>query len=163
MIDGQDELVWEELITRGERQVKRFLDLGAGGGAFTELVLETHPGSNGVLVDFSEPMVAAATERLASLRRPVGVRARRPGKSRVGRVPSHDGRYDAVVGALCIHHLPDDRKRTLYSEAHSLLEPGGLFLNWEHVCRERHRRRHDGGVDGRQPDRRRATPPGAAP
>jgi tRNA (cmo5U34)-methyltransferase len=132
LIDGQDELV-RRLITRGERQVKRFLDLGAGGGAFAELVLETHPGSTGVLVDFSEPMVTAAKQRLASLRdRWEYVRSDLASPAWADALP--DGRYDAVVSALCIHHLPDDRKRTLYSEAHSLLEPGGLFLNWEHVA-----------------------------
>ena len=65
LIEGQDELV-RRLITRGGRQVTRFLDLGAGGGAFAELVLETHPGSTGVLVDFSEPMAAAAKQRLTA-------------------------------------------------------------------------------------------------
>ena len=45
-----------------------------------------------------------------------------------------EGRYDAVVSALCIHHLPDERKRGLYAQAHELLEPGGMFLNWEHVA-----------------------------
>ena len=38
LIDGQDELV-RRLITRGERRVRRFLDLGAGGGVFAELVM----------------------------------------------------------------------------------------------------------------------------
>jgi hypothetical protein len=27
-----------------------------------------------------------------------------------------------------------ERKRELYGQAHGLLEPGGLFLNWEHVA-----------------------------
>ena len=45
--------------------MRRFLDLGAGGGAFAELVMETHPESTGVLVDFSEPMAEAAKRRLA--------------------------------------------------------------------------------------------------
>ena len=65
LIEGQDELL-RRLITRGERRVRRFLDLGAGGGAFAELVMGTHPQSTGVLVDFSEPMVAAAKQRLTA-------------------------------------------------------------------------------------------------
>jgi SAM-dependent methyltransferase len=132
LIDGQDELV-RRLITRGERRVSRFLDLGAGGGAFAELVMETHPDATGVLVDFSEPMAAAAKQRLERFGerweyvlgdlRHAAWREALPG-----------GRYDAVVSALCIHHLPDERKRALYAEAHDLLEPGGIFLNWEHVA-----------------------------
>jgi len=131
LIDGQDELA-RRLLTRGERRVGRFLDLGAGGGAFAELVLQAHPRSTGVLVDFSEPMVAAANRRLAPY----------PGRWEyvVGDLSDTDwteripaGRYDAVVSAFCIHHLPDARKRALYEEAFELLAPGGLFLNWEHV------------------------------
>jgi tRNA (cmo5U34)-methyltransferase len=132
LIDGQGELV-RRLITRGERQVRRFLDLGAGGGAFAELVLETHPGSTGVLVDFSEPMAAAAKHRLtahAGRWEYVFADLSDPSWSRA--LP--DGRYDAVVSALCIHHLPDERKRALYTQAYDLLEPGGIFLNWEHVA-----------------------------
>ena len=132
LIEGQEELV-RRLITRHERRVRRFLDLGAGGGAFAELVMDTHPESTGVLVDFSEPMIAAAGRRLM------------PHAGRweyvVGDLSDtgwtqglSDGRYDAVVSAFCIHHLPDDRKRELYRQAHDLLEPGGLFLNWEHVA-----------------------------
>jgi tRNA (cmo5U34)-methyltransferase len=134
LIDGQDELV-RRLITRGGRRVTRFLDLGAGGGAFAELVLETHPGSTGVLVDFSEPMAAAARRRLASQ---AGgweyVLADLSDPSWSVALPG--GRYDAVVSALCIHHLPDECKHKLYAQAHELLEPGGMFLNWEHVAAE---------------------------
>jgi SAM-dependent methyltransferase len=131
LIDGQEEVV-RRLITRGERRIGRFLDLGAGGGAFAEVIMEAHPGSTGVLVDFSEPMIAAAEQRLA----------RYAGRWRyeladlsqaswLEALPT--GCYDAVVSGFCIHHLPDARKRALYREAHELLEPGGLFLNWEHV------------------------------
>jgi tRNA (cmo5U34)-methyltransferase len=134
LIDGQGELV-RRLITRGAREVKRFLDLGAGGGAFAELVLETHPGSTGILVDFSEPMASAAKQRLmAHAGRWEYVLADLSDPSWSRALP--EGRYDAVVSALCIHHLPDERKRELYTQAYDLLEAGGTFLNWEHVAAE---------------------------
>jgi tRNA (cmo5U34)-methyltransferase len=132
LIEGQEEVVGR-LLTRGERRVGRFLDLGAGGGGFTELVLQAQPESTGVLVDFSEPMIAAARERLA----PYAGRweyflGDLSGPEWLEAVPA--GPYDAVVSGFCIHHLPDARKRALYGETHDLLGPGGLFLNWEHVA-----------------------------
>jgi tRNA (cmo5U34)-methyltransferase len=132
MIDGQEQLV-RELVTRGERGVRRFLDLGAGGGAFAQVVMQMHPEATGVLVDFSEPMVAAAQERLTPYAgRWEYLLADLSDPGWCDALPA--GRYDAVVSAFCIHHLPDDRKRALYGEAYDLLEPGGLLLNWEHVA-----------------------------
>jgi tRNA (cmo5U34)-methyltransferase len=132
LFDVQEDLV-RRLMTRGGRKVRRFCDLGAGDGGFTELVLDTFPGSTGVLVDFSEPMLAAAEQRLAGredrweiVRGDLSTPAWRDG------LPVDD-RYDAIVSRLAIHHLPDARKRQLYVEAFELLAPGGLFLNWEHV------------------------------
>jgi SAM-dependent methyltransferase len=128
LFDAQEELV-RRLLTRGGRQVHRFLDLGAGDGDLAALVVDAFPGSTGVLVDFSEPMLAAAQrrgeDRWAIVRGDLSDAAWRDG------VP--DGRYDAVVSRFAIHHLTDARKRALYAEAFELLTPGGVFLNWEHV------------------------------
>jgi len=130
--DVQEELI-RRLVTRDGRAVRRFCDLGAGDGAFSDLLMDLFPESNGVLVDFSEPMLAAAERRLALKR----------GRWRIVRADLSERewlnglregeRFDAVVSRLCIHHLPDERKLALYGEAFELLEPGGLFLNWEHV------------------------------
>jgi tRNA (cmo5U34)-methyltransferase len=41
--------------------------------------------------------------------------------------------YDLVVSGFSIHHQSDARKRGIYRELFGLLNPGGLFLNLEHV------------------------------
>jgi tRNA (cmo5U34)-methyltransferase len=132
LFDVQEELV-KRLITRGGRQIRRFADLGAGDGGLAELVLELHPASRGVLVDFSEPMLAAARERLAPEKdRWEIVEADLADPAWSERLPV-GAAFDAIVSRLAIHHLPDERKRALYGESFELLERGGIFLNWEHV------------------------------
>ena len=132
LFDVQEDLT-RRLITRGGRDVRRFVDVGAGDGGFAELLLDLYPESSGVLVDFSDPMLAAARERLAG----------KPGRWEIAkadlaspdwlRMLPEGERFDAIVSRLAIHHVPDERKRALYAEAFELLERGGIFLNWEHV------------------------------
>jgi len=149
LLELQEDVV-ARLFARGERPVRRFLDVGAGAGAMSELMLASSPASSpqgeagtcspgressGVLVDFSQPMLARAAVDLAryagrwqavtgDLNDP-GWRDALPG-----------GRYDAVVSGLAIHHLPSARKRALFAEILDLLEPGGLFVNMDYVAVE---------------------------
>jgi tRNA (cmo5U34)-methyltransferase len=132
LFDVQEELA-KRLITRGGREISRFVDLGAGDGGFTELLLDLYPESSGVLVDFSEPMLAEAAERLgAKAGRWEIVKADLAQPGWLDGLP-RDERFDAVVSRLAIHHLPDGRKQELYRETFELLRPGGIFINWEHV------------------------------
>jgi tRNA (cmo5U34)-methyltransferase len=108
--------------------VGRVLDLGAGDGRLLAMILADRPEATGVGLDFSELMLEAARDRFA-------------GEERVELV-EHDlaeplpalGRFDAVVSSMAIHHLEHERKRSLYSEVYELLEPGGVFANFEHVA-----------------------------
>ena len=87
----------------------------------------------GVGLDFSELMLEAARTRFA-------------GDERIELV-KHDlaqplpelGRFDVVVSSVAIHHLEHERKRSLYGEIFALLEPGGVFANFEHVASASHR------------------------
>ncbi len=107
---------------------RRVLDLGAGDGAVLAGVLDRCPDATGVAVDFSALMLDAARATFA-------------GDSRV-EVVVHDlaeplpalGTFDLVVSGFAIHHLDHDRKRALSGEIFGMLDPGGVFLNLEHVA-----------------------------
>jgi tRNA (cmo5U34)-methyltransferase len=122
------------LVDRVERPIRRLLDLGAGDGVLSEIVLDRHPHSEAVLVDFSRPMLDAAASRLESRAgRWQLVEADLSSPEWVAALPAGEP-YDAVVSGFCIHHLPHERKRQLYEEVFGLLSAGGAFLNWEHVA-----------------------------
>ena len=105
----------------------QILDLGCGDGRLTALLLGAYPQSVATCVDMSPPMVEAAKNRFR-------------GEDRVS-IVVHDfaeplpfeGPYDAIVTSLAVHHVTDERKRTLYAEIAQLLAPGGVFANLEVV------------------------------
>ena len=49
-------------------------------------------------------------------------------------LPAAFGRFAGVVSSMAIHHLEHERKRSLYAEVFELLEPGGVFANFDHVA-----------------------------
>ena len=110
------------------RDASRVLDLGTGDGRLLGILLAERDRTRGVGIDFSEPMLEAARRRFA-------------GDDRIELV-EHDlaqplpalGRFDVVVSSMAIHHLEHARKRSLYSEVFELLDPGGVFANFDHVA-----------------------------
>ncbi len=122
--------------TEGERTLlelipptaNRVLDLGSGDGRLLALVLADRPAVEAVALDFSSTMLDRLRHRFAP-------------NPRV-QVVEHDlseplpelGAFDAIVSSFAIHHLIHARKRELYAEIFTRLNPGGVFCNLEHVA-----------------------------
>ena len=109
----------------------RLLDLGCGDGLLSRTLQTAFPACAAVLIDHSPPMLERARAAMApfagrseivegELARPLAEQVRGP--------------FELVVSGFAIHHLPDERKRSVYQEVFDLLTPGGLFINLEHVA-----------------------------
>ena len=130
-LDVEEDLI-VRLLRRQGRPIQRFLDVGSGDGASSELLLAAFPGARALLVDHSPPMLAGAETRLARF---------------AGRWESvsadladaawHDAlandAFDAAVSSYAIHHLDGAQKRRLFADLLELLEPRALFLNMDYV------------------------------
>ncbi|MEZ2231911.1 class I SAM-dependent methyltransferase [Microcoleus sp.] len=119
-----------EAVLLGEvpQNVRRILDIGTGDGRLLGLLKCDRPDVECVAIDFSATMLEKVRTRFAD--------------DRTVTVIEHNlddslpdlGKFDAVVSSFAIHHVEDDRKRSLYTEIFELLEPGGIFCNLEHVA-----------------------------
>ena len=114
--------------------VARFADLGCGDGILGRALLAQYPAARGVFLDFSAPMMAAATKAVQTEGRQATFAAADLAATSWQDAIPRDGPLDLVVSGLAIHHLTDAQKRELYGEIFARLRPGGLFLNLEHVA-----------------------------
>ena len=98
------------------------LDIGAGTGLLSALMLAKFPRASMVLMDISENMLDVARERFAC-RKDIRFVISDYRRADLG------GPYDIVCSALSIHHLAPEDKRHLFSQIFTALKPGGLFVN----------------------------------
>src|SRR6478752_5133546 len=111
-----------------------FLDLGAGTGAASRAILRLYPRSTAILADFSAEMMRASEPEMEPF----------AGRYRYVQFDMASGEWpaeipaalDAVVTSMCVHHLPDDRKRGLFAEISAALAPGGWYFNYDPVRAE---------------------------
>jgi len=116
------------LLAQIPSSARRVLDLGTGDGRLLRIIAGERPDLVGVGLDFSAPMLDAARRYLDGQERFTLVE-----HDLVEQLPEL-GSFDVVVSSFAIHHLEDERKRSLYGEVFELLEPGGVFANLEHVA-----------------------------
>jgi tRNA (cmo5U34)-methyltransferase len=110
----------------------RVLDIGAGYGALTRLILDAFPHSNVVVHDYSEVMLREARMYLSGASDAVSfVR---------GDLMTDDwkkdisGEFDAVVSTIAIHNVRyPARIKSIYGDVFSMVSKGGCFLNADYV------------------------------
>lgn len=120
------------LLPFGEREAFTFLDLGAGTGAASRTILDLYPSCTAILADFSAEMMRAGEremQRFAGRHRYVEFDMSAGGEWPAA-IPAA---LDAVVTSMCVHHLPDERKQSLFAEIFDHLVPGGWYLNYDPV------------------------------
>jgi tRNA (cmo5U34)-methyltransferase len=116
-----------ELIPFNNDDPIRVLDLGAGTGLFSQLVLENHPRAQFVLVDIAPKMLDLARERFALHPDQFEFRVADY------RQFSDKNTFDLIISSLSIHHLSDPEKKKLFANAYRALKPGGVFINVDQV------------------------------
>lgn len=122
------------LIRASQSEVNWVLDLGCGDGILGTAVLDQHPQAHSVFIDFSEPMLAAAKQRLNGRPNSYTVLKDYGEKDWMDELRAiNNSPFDVVVSGYSIHHQPDERKKEVYTELFNLLKPGGIFINIEHV------------------------------
>lgn len=109
---------WTSLPAEGGK----ILDLGAGTGLLSAMLLQKYPQAQITLIDFSKEMLDKAKARFHGNKRMTYI---------VADYAEHpfEQQFDAVVSSLSIHHLPHERKRQLFAAIRKWLVPGGVFVN----------------------------------
>jgi trans-aconitate methyltransferase len=104
------------------------LDIGAGVGNVTALVLENIPDVRVTALEVSDEMFREAQANLEL----AADRVRLVNQDVVDFEPQES--YDAVFTNLVLHNIaPDDRRRVL-EKLHDCLEPGGTFIWGDYIC-----------------------------
>ena len=143
-VDGWDRMQERYLVGRSERfeiivslvretqpSVQAVLDLGCGTGSLMSAALEAFPQARVTGVDFDPAILWLAEARLARF----GDRSRllladMRSASWAEGAPSQ---LDAVLSATALHWIAAAQLSDLYPQIASLMRPGAIFLNADHV------------------------------
>nr|WP_223070516.1 class I SAM-dependent methyltransferase [Paenibacillus caui] len=105
----------------------RILDLGAGTGLFSSMVLQKYPDAQLTLIDLSEQMLEVARQRF-----------RQSGNVQYIACDytnyTFSESFDIVISSLSIHHLTHPAKKQLFKAIYQLLQDGGIFVNADQVA-----------------------------
>lgn len=113
-------------LAEAQKPQPDILDIGAGTGLLSAMLLKRHPGAKLALIDISDHMMAIARKRFEN---------RHDVEYIIDDFASYDftRSFDLVVSALAIHHLTDKEKSALYRKVYGHLKKGGVFINADQV------------------------------
>ncbi|GAC1591548.1 MAG: hypothetical protein NVS4B1_36680 [Ktedonobacteraceae bacterium] len=115
-----------QLIPARPDETFTIVELAAGGGILAQAILERFPNCDYIALDGSATMREQMAQRLAAYQHRLTIlpflleeqawRIALPSPLR------------CVVSSLCVHHLDDEEKRTLFRDMLVSIEPGGAVL-----------------------------------
>jgi ubiquinone/menaquinone biosynthesis C-methylase UbiE len=112
---------------QSERLGGEVLEIGGGSGAMAARLLATRPTLRITVTDYDQAMVAAARTRLAPFADRAGAQ-----QADATRLPFPDGRFDAVLSFIMLHHVID--WEAALDEAVRVLRPGGVLIGYDLVA-----------------------------
>ena len=122
-----------EAVARGAGEAPLLLDLGCGPGSLAVRLLARIPGARVVAIDCDPLLLAlgrAAYGDLPGLRF-AELDLREPGWAAALGL---DRPADAAVSTTALHWLPAPALHAMYAELGTVLRPGGLLLNGDHLA-----------------------------
>ncbi|WP_199616203.1 class I SAM-dependent methyltransferase [Paenibacillus alkalitolerans] len=114
-------------LVESDSPCPQILDLGAGTGLFSGMVLQKYPNAHMTLIDISEKMLEGARHRFRDLNNIQYI---------VGDYSdyTYSHPFDIVISSLSIHHLTHPAKKQLFANVYRLLREGGIFVNADQVA-----------------------------
>ena len=100
----------------------KVLDLGAGTGILSALILEAFPQAKVLAFDMAENMLKICQTNLSAFQERLTLQQGNFAEDDFG------NGYDLVISSLAIHHLDGARKKTLFKKLFQSMNSGGILL-----------------------------------
>lgn len=115
------------IIPFSNQQKIRVLDLGAGTGLFSKVILEAFPRAEIMLMDVAEKMLDVARERFTENADQIQINV-----SDYRELDANES-FDLIISSLSIHHLEDKEKHVLIGAVFNALKNHGVFVNVDQI------------------------------
>ncbi|MEG4391364.1 class I SAM-dependent methyltransferase [Microcoleus sp. BROC3] len=117
----QHDLILQLIPLETNAKIK-VLDLGAGTGILSALILQAFPQANVVAFDIANNMLKTCQTNLSAFGKRLTLQQGNFAEDDFG------NGYDLVVSGLAIHHLDSEGKQKLFHKLFDSLNPGGILL-----------------------------------